>query len=248
MATVKFTSVPDKRLAESITGASTSFKISDIIGWDGNLLTSADFGSRLWAVFRNSTGTLMEIMEIDPTTITAASSPITIITRGLKFTGDQSTSVAGNKLTWTKGDTIISLGTHVPQLLEMIVRVIGDQSIDGVKTFTSSPIVPTPTTSTQVAHKNYVDVMRVQTVTDAATITPNTDTNDAVDIAAIAQTFTIANPTGTPTNLKMLVIRILDNGTGRAITFGNQYRAMGNALPTTTIANKHMILGFFWNE
>lgn len=247
MSTVKFVSVPTKRLAESITGASTSFKVNSISGWDGNDLTSADFGSRLWVVFRNSAGTLMEIMEVDPTTITSASSAITIITRGLKFTGDQSTSVSGNKLTWVKGDTIIEFGTHVPQLLEMIMRTIGDQSIDGVKTFTSSPIVPTPTTATQVAHKNYVDVMRVQTVTDAATITPNTDSNDSVDITAIAQNFTIANPTGTPSNFKMLVIRILDNGTGRTITFGNQYRAMGNALPTTTIASKYMILGFFWN-
>ena len=33
------------------------------------------------------------------------------------------------------------------------VLVTSDQIIDGIKTFSSSPIVPTPTTETQVANK-----------------------------------------------------------------------------------------------
>jgi hypothetical protein len=37
------------------------------------------------------------------------------------------------------------------------VNVTGAESIDGVKTFTSSPIVPTPTTDYQAATKSYVD-------------------------------------------------------------------------------------------
>lgn len=37
------------------------------------------------------------------------------------------------------------------------VKLTGDQTIDGIKTFTSSPIVPTPTTNTQAANKKYVD-------------------------------------------------------------------------------------------
>lgn len=166
MSTVTYTSVPTKRLAESISGSSTTFKLSSITGWDGASLTSADFGSRLWAVFRNSANTLMEIMEIDPTTITSASSPITIITRGLKFTGDQSTSVSGNKLTWIKGDTVVELGTSVPQLLEMTVRTVGDQTISGIKTFSSLPSIPaTPVASTDAASKGYVDLVGTGTAT-----------------------------------------------------------------------------------
>lgn len=38
-----------------------------------------------------------------------------------------------------------------------LVKTTGDQSIAGVKTFTESPIVPTPTTDYQVATKEYVD-------------------------------------------------------------------------------------------
>ncbi len=38
------------------------------------------------------------------------------------------------------------------------VKLTGNQTVAGVKTFTSSPIVPAPTTDFQVATKNYVDV------------------------------------------------------------------------------------------
>ena len=37
------------------------------------------------------------------------------------------------------------------------VRLSGNETIAGVKTFSSSPIVPTPTTGTQAANKSYVD-------------------------------------------------------------------------------------------
>ena len=37
------------------------------------------------------------------------------------------------------------------------VKLTGDQGIAGTKTFSSSPIVPTPTTATQAASKSYVD-------------------------------------------------------------------------------------------
>jgi hypothetical protein len=37
------------------------------------------------------------------------------------------------------------------------VELAGDQTIAGVKTFSSSPIVPTPTTDLQVVNKSYVD-------------------------------------------------------------------------------------------
>lgn len=88
---------------------------------------------------------------------------------------------------------------------------------------------------------------RVQSVSDAATITPDADANDCVDITAVAQAFTIANPSGTPTNFQKLIIRIKDNGTARAITWGNGYVAGGVALPSTTVLSKILNLGFQYN-
>jgi hypothetical protein len=88
---------------------------------------------------------------------------------------------------------------------------------------------------------------RVKSVADAATITPNADDDDVVDITAIAQAFTIANPSGTPTNFQDLRIRIKDNGTARAITWGSDYVAGGSALPSTTVLSKILTLGFTYN-
>ena len=149
MATIKPTTVPSKRLSETINGSALSFKLNNIEGWDGADLTSADFGTVAYAVFRNSAGTLMEIMEIDPSTIASAS--ITINKRGLKFTGDLTTEVAANKLTWVRGDTIVELGSHPPQLLNSYVDLYNEQTITGMKS------VSTPTASGHIASKGYVD-------------------------------------------------------------------------------------------
>jgi hypothetical protein len=38
-----------------------------------------------------------------------------------------------------------------------VIHDTADESIAGIKTFTSSPIAPTPTTGTQTTNKTYVD-------------------------------------------------------------------------------------------
>ena len=88
---------------------------------------------------------------------------------------------------------------------------------------------------------------RIQTVTSSATVTP-TSTNDLVTITAQATGLTLANPTGTFVEGQSLMIRIKDNGTARAITFGADYRAIGITLPTTTVISKTMYLGIIYNS
>ncbi len=118
------TTVPPKKLSQSITAASTSFKVNNIKHWARNTLgvainlTSADFGSRAFCVFRNDTGTKIEIMEFDPATIASAS--VTILRRGLGFGGDTSTETTAYKLDWSANETTINFGTDVPQLLAMM--------------------------------------------------------------------------------------------------------------------------------
>lgn len=89
---------------------------------------------------------------------------------------------------------------------------------------------------------------RVQTVASAATVTPNADADDVVTITAQAEALTLANPSGTPTEGQKLTIRIKDNTTARAISFGSQYRALGNTLPTTTTISKTLYLGLVYNS
>jgi len=99
-----------------------------------------------------------------------------------------------------------------------------------------------------------VDYKRLNptTVTTAstATLTPDISAGDQFTITAQAAALSVANPTGTPVNGQKMMIRIKDNGTARAITWsGTQYRASSDlALPTTTVINKTMYLGFIWNS
>ena len=86
----------------------------------------------------------------------------------------------------------------------------------------------------------------IQTVTSAATVTA-LSTNDYVDITAQAEALTIANPSGTPTNFAVIVYRIEDNGTARALTFGSQFRKMAIDIPTTTVLGKILYIATCWH-
>ena len=86
----------------------------------------------------------------------------------------------------------------------------------------------------------------VQSVTSSATVTP-TFSDDIVLITAQAAALTLANPTGTAINNLGMVIRIKDNGTARAITYGAHYRAMGVTMPTTTVLSKTLYLAMIYN-
>jgi len=92
-------------------------------------------------------------------------------------------------------------------------------------------------------------IPRITTITSHATPTINTDNCDAVTITAQAADITsmTTNLSGTPVNFQKLIIRILDDGTARAITWGASFAAKGATLPTTTVANKLLTVGFIYN-
>ncbi len=79
--------------------------------------------------------------------------------------------------------------------------------------------------------------LTIPSIADGATITPITSAG-LFEITAVGQAFTIAAPAGIPLDGQILIIRIKDNGTGRAITWNAIYRVIGTTLPTTTVANK----------
>jgi len=81
-----------------------------------------------------------------------------------------------------------------------------------------------------------------------ATLTVNADVFTRAKITAQAAALNIANPTGTPAAMQSLIIRVKDNGTARAITYGTQFRALGITLPTTTVPSKTLYLGCIWNS
>ena len=87
----------------------------------------------------------------------------------------------------------------------------------------------------------------VQSVTSAATVTPDADNDDIVIVTSQAEGMTLANPNGTPVQGQRLVVRVKDNGTSRSIAYGSEYRAIGVTLPTATTISKTLYLGFMRN-
>jgi hypothetical protein len=86
------------------------------------------------------------------------------------------------------------------------------------------------------------------TTASTATLTPDLSVANFYTVTAQAAAINIANPTGTPLEGQKLIIRLKDNGTARAITFGAQFRASADLpLPTTTVISKTMYMGFIYN-
>lgn len=97
---------------------------------------------------------------------------------------------------------------------------------------------------------NYVNTVdsRILQTASTATLTPDLNAFDTFEITAQAAALTIANPTGTVRNFDGFIIRVTDNGTARALSFGTNYRAFGSALPTTTTIGKTLYITCIFNS
>jgi hypothetical protein len=89
---------------------------------------------------------------------------------------------------------------------------------------------------------------RVRSTTSTATLTPNVSLYDMEVITAQSEALLIANPTGTAVNGNAFMIDVTDNGTARAITFGDDYVGYAVALPSTTILGKGMKMVFQYSS
>jgi hypothetical protein len=89
---------------------------------------------------------------------------------------------------------------------------------------------------------------RIVTLSSSANLTAiNSDTTD-IGIITLSENTTFQNPTGTPTNGRLLQIRIT-SASSQAIAFGTDYQAAsGLALPTaTTGGGAEDYIAFRWN-
>ncbi len=90
----------------------------------------------------------------------------------------------------------------------------------------------------------------VSSITSSATPSINTDTTAQFNITALAAAITsmTTNLTGTPQDGQTLMIRIKDNGTARAITWGTSFASSGVAtLLTTTVISKTHTVGLLYD-
>jgi hypothetical protein len=92
---------------------------------------------------------------------------------------------------------------------------------------------------------------RIVSVASASPILPTGNTADQYEVTALAASVVVAAPTGTPTDGQTLILRIIDNGTARALTWTTSsggYRAVGTTLPTTTVISKTVYIGCIYNS
>lgn len=123
----------DARLSDQRTPVDlsvTTMKLSAGAGTDGQVL-SYNAGNLLWTTASS-------------TTVSDAGAGVKGI---LALSGDLSGTAAA--------PTVPGLATKAAD--NAVVHLAGSETVSGVKTFSASPIVPTPTTGTQAATKAYVD-------------------------------------------------------------------------------------------
>ena len=87
-----------------------------------------------------------------------------------------------------------------------------------------------------------------ETHVSEATPTPDTDHFNQYCLTAQAEAADFQNPTGTFSDGQTLKIRILDDSTPRALTWGAAYVSRGPALPAITVADKLMYVGLIYNN
>jgi hypothetical protein len=93
-------------------------------------------------------------------------------------------------------------------------------------------------------------VPRVNSTASSATPAINTDTTDIFKITALAVAITSMSSglTGTPVDGQKLTIRIKDNGTSRAITWGASFVSSGIAtLLANTVTSKQHTVGLVYD-
>lgn len=257
---LKFATIPQKRLLQGISSSATSFYLDNILSFDGLTdIVPADLGSVHYCAFRNDTGTVLELMEIDPATI--SSGPITINKRGLSFYGDLTTQDTDLKLDWP-ANTIVMLGTDVPQIFQWLKEYVDDTAFNGapdasttvkgiVEEATDAQIVagtdtgetgaklfaPPSKMNTQIQAKIVTDRVRTTTATSSATPTIDTDTYNRLTLTAQAVDITsmTTNLSGTPVDGQKLQVRITPATRTMAFVASSYKEESGSA---STIVNK----------
>ena len=125
----------------------------------------------------------------------------------------------------------------------------------------SGKVAVATTTSTEIGYVNGV-TSAIQTQLDdkeevtastsvASDATPNPtggSKRNEYYLTALEEAAEFAEPSGTPANGNMLMIRTLDDGTGRALTYNDIYDGLYDTLPATTTASKTLYMLFIYNS
>jgi len=139
-------------LSSSMTSSQITVPVSTVTTKDGHVLTMDDLGGKVYFVIEPGANK-EEIVKCT----TLSGTTWGTCTRGLAFYGTSTTAVTANKKTHNSGSTVVMSNVHY--IYDELVDKDSDETIAGVKTYTSIPLIPTtaPTLNTQTTSKAYVD-------------------------------------------------------------------------------------------
>lgn len=212
----------------STTGLSTLVKTVKI--GDSSFNGVAIFAAATPAKLYMGTGTVTDVTSAISATNTTgaiaslAITPIAATNTGVTYTNASTLYIAGAP----------SAGTNVTITNPYSLYVAGGASYFGGQLAANS------IASTRIDP-------RTSSTASTATLTPDISSFDQYNLTAQAVPLTVAAPTGTPVDGNKLLIRILDNGTARAITWNATYTVIGTTLPTTTTLSKMTYVGCIYN-
>jgi hypothetical protein len=172
-------------------------------------------------------------------TVVLLDSAFQFILEAVGVTSSVNNLIAGNAVTGTDPylqangtDAIVGLNLKTKSTGTVKANGLEVVTVSGAQTLTAKRITP-----------------RIGTT--ASTATPSIDCGlyDQYNITALAIAVTGVTITGTPTDGQKLMIRIKDNATSRAITWGASFSASGVApLLTTTVASKTHLCSFLYDS
>lgn len=145
------------------------------------------------------------------------------------------------------GDIVVALPTAAwGKDFTDAMRVRHNQ--DGSLNSTAATTAITATLNTGQVATNLRVKPRITVSASTASLTPNIDTNNVYELNAQGVALSIVNPTGTPNDGDVIILRLKDNGTTRTITYGTAYTNIsGLSTLTTTIVGKWHVFGWLYN-
>jgi len=200
----------------------------------------------------STSGSYLSTVSVDGTTVTGTGTPASPLSSG---------AIAGSGVTYgyinDSTQTIAGVKTLSSSPIISSETALTIASFDAAKNIKSLPVATYPSLTELSYVKGVTSAIQTQfsnlkkQTSIASDTTPN-PTGDGVEneyyLTALAGAAAFEAPSGTPVNGNNLLIRIKDNGTARALTYNAIYKGFSQTLPSTTIVNKEMYLGFIYNS
>lgn len=153
--TLQFVQTPTITLYSSLSGSATSMRVTPYPkDLDGTKLTISSFGSSPTLTVDPKVKNIEEIIQFTGITDNGDNTAtLTGLTRD--YISQYPYTTTGTGRSHTAGAIVVF--SNNPQMYNRLAAWENDGTITGVWTYTTSPVVPTPTTATQATSKAYVD-------------------------------------------------------------------------------------------